>query len=63
MKSSCKQFSPVSTCLRSKYIKFCFENLGNSRKDENGRRYTNSGLDNKRKNFDRYCRIELFFNF
>ena len=35
---SCKQLGPVSTCLCPKYIKFCFQNLGNSREDENGRR-------------------------
>ena len=32
--SLCKQPSPVSTCLRPKCIKLCFQNLGNGRKDK-----------------------------
>ena len=36
--SSCEQFGPVSTCLRPKNIKFCFQNLGNCREVKNGRR-------------------------
>ena len=36
--SLCKQFGPVSTCLCPKYIKFCFQNLGNGKKDKNRRR-------------------------
>ena len=33
--SLCEQLAPVSTCLRPKSIKICFQNLGNSRKDKN----------------------------
>ena len=34
----------VSTCLRPKYIKFCFENLRSGRKDKNGCRKSTFGL-------------------
>ena len=34
---SCEQFDPVSKCLCAKYIKFSFQNLGNSREDKDGR--------------------------
>ena len=36
--SSCEQLAPVSACLCPKYIKFCFQNLGNGREDKNRRR-------------------------
>ena len=34
--SSCEQFGPLSRCLCSKYENFCFQDLGNGRKDGNG---------------------------
>ena len=40
IESSCEQFSPVSTCLRPKYIKFCSSNLRNVIEDKNGRSWT-----------------------
>ena len=36
--SLCKQLGPVSPFLCPKYTKFCLQNLGNGRKDENGPR-------------------------
>ena len=30
---SSEEFGPVSTCLYAKYMKFCFQNLGNSREN------------------------------
>ena len=35
--SSCEQFGPVSTYLWLKYMKFSFQNFGNSREDKNTR--------------------------
>ena len=37
MGSLCKPFGPVSTCLCPNYIKFCFQNSGNSREDKKKR--------------------------
>ena len=37
-KRSCKQLGSVSTCLRREYIKFCFQNLENSREDKKERK-------------------------
>ena len=34
----CEPFGLDSTCLRPKYMKFCFQNLGNGREDESGSR-------------------------
>ena len=36
--SICEQLGSVFTCLHPKYIKFCFQNVGNDREGENGRR-------------------------
>ena len=33
--SLCKQLGPVSTSLRPKYIKCCFQNLGNGGNNKN----------------------------
>ena len=51
IESSCEQFSPVSTCLCQKYIKFYFQNLGNVREDKNGSRWTTFDFNNVNKNF------------
>ena len=37
-KSLCEHLSPVSTCLCSKYVKFCYETLEIDREDEKGHR-------------------------
>ena len=42
-----KKIRSVSTFLRLKYIKLCFQNLENGREDENGRKSTTFGFDNK----------------
>ena len=34
---SCEKINLVPKCLRSKHIKYCFQILGNSKEDENGR--------------------------
>ena len=47
IESSCEKFSLVSTFLCPKYLKFYFQNLGNVRKGENGRRWTTFGFNNK----------------
>ena len=47
--SLCKQLGSVSTCLHPKYIKFCFQNLGNGREDRNEHRETTFSFDNEKK--------------
>ena len=53
--SSYEQFGPVYTCLNPKYIKFCFQNLRNGRKDKNVPRQTSFGFDNEKKFSDIFC--------
>ena len=52
--SLCEQLGPVSTCLLKKFLKFCFPNLRNDRKDKNERRWTTFSFDNEKKNSDRF---------
>ena len=47
----CEQLGPVSICLCPKFIKFCFPNLGNGRKDKNEGRWTTFSFENEKKNF------------
>ena len=49
--SSCEQLDSVSTCLCRKYIKFCFQNLGNDKEGKIERFY----YDNEQTLFDRFC--------
>ena len=53
--SLCEKFSPVSTCLCPKYIKFCFQNLRIGRKDKNECRKTTFCLDEENKFVDIFC--------
>ena len=53
--SSYEQISPVSTCLFPKYIKFCFQNLGNFREDKNECRWTTFGFINEKKMSVYFC--------
>ena len=61
--NSCKQFGPVSTSLCPKYMKFCFQNFGNGREDENGRRQTTFGFNNRKKKFQNILGNWTFFSF
>ena len=45
----------ASRCLRPKFITFYFQNLGNRRKDKNGRRWNTFSFDNEKNNSDRFC--------
>ena len=60
MEPSREQFIPVSTCLCPKYIKFCFQNLGNVREDKNERRCTTFGFDNGTNISKIFCESELY---
>ena len=59
--SSCEQLGPVSTCLCTKYTKFCFQNLGNGREDNRHRLLL---VLTMKKNIPIYlAKIEFFFQF
>ena len=60
IESSCEEFGPVSTSLCPKYIKFCFQNLGNVRVDKNGGRWTTYGFNNEKEFSVYFVKIELF---
>ena len=63
IESSCEQFSPVSTCLCPRYIKFCFQNLGIVREVKNWGRCTTFGFNNEKYFLVYFAKIELFFLF
>ena len=52
---SCEQLGLVSTCLRLKNRKICFQNQKDDRENENGRRQTTFGFDNKMNFSDKFC--------
>ena len=54
------QFSPVSTCLYTKYIKFCFQNIRNVREDKNGRRWITFGFNDEKKMWDFLLKLNFF---
>ena len=59
--SSCKQLVSVFTCFGSKYIIFCFQNLGNGRKDKNGHTSITFGFDDKKKKISAdFAKIDFF---
>ena len=46
-----------------KYIKFCFQNLGNSREDKSGGRKTTFGFNNEKDLLIYFAKIEFVFYF
>ena len=60
---SCEQFGPVFICFCAKYIKFCFQNLGNGRWDKNGRRYTTFSFSNEQNLLIYVVKLKFFFIF